>query len=397
MKRTIALSIVVVTTILISNQAVLSQGCVAVRPMSCSASGYVNTVGIIQEGQWQLSSSYRYFRSFRHFRGDHEEKHRVEEGTEVINVTHSVDLGVTYAVSNRVGLTLNVPIIYYDRSSLYEHYGNSLSSNPAQTRFHTGASGIGDMRFTADYWLFDPVTAVRGNISIGLGIKMPTGDADVQDFFHKRAADGSDSLAVRPVDQSIQLGDGGWGLNLQIQGFRSLFGNAALYFNGFYLFNPRNVNNTLRRGAPVNTNSITAFHSVADQYAARLGISYTVLPKTGLSASLGGRIEGIPSEDLIGKSEGYRRPGYIISIEPGISYNRKALNFTLSAPIALYRNRTQSYSDKLRTRETGVYRIGDAAFADYLVNLVISYQFGKKAHSSMSMPEKVTIPIESLK
>lgn len=90
---------------------------------------------------------------------------------------------------------------------------------------------------------------------------------------------------------------------------------------------------------------------------------------------------------MIGKSEGFRRPGYIVSIEPSLSYNKKALNFNLNLPIALYRNRTQSYSDKQKTQQTGVYTIGDAAFADYLTNIVVSYHFGKK-HGPMSLPSK---------
>ena len=36
--------------------------------------------------------------------------------------------------------------------------------------------------------------------------------------------------------------------------------------------------------------------------------------------------------------------------------------------LPLIRNRTQSYSDKLRTADTGTKVQGDAAFADYLIN-----------------------------
>jgi hypothetical protein len=48
----------------------------------------------------------------------------------------------------------------------------------------------------------------------------------------------------------------------------------------------------------------------------------------------------------------------------------------LSVPIAVYRNRTQSYIDKIRTEQRGREVIGDAAFADYLISLGISYRFG---------------------
>jgi hypothetical protein len=363
--------------LVITSESAFGQGCVAVRPMGCASSEYANqATGLLERGEWQLFGSYQYYRSFRHFRGDHEEAERVENGTEVININHATNLGVSYGLSNRIALTLAVPLIYYDRSSLYEHYGNSLSANPTQARFHTGAQGIGDARLSGNYWLFDPMTASKGNVAIGLGIKAPTGDSNVEDTFHKTAEDGSDSLVTKAVDQSIQLGDGGWGFTVQTEGYRSVFSKASVYFNGFYLFNPREVNDTPQ--------SATTFHSVADQYAARLGLMYAVLPRHGLAASLGGRLEGVPSEDLIGGSEGRRRPGYIVSIEPGLSYRWNAVNLALNVPIALYRNRTQSVDDKERTRETGEFTNGDAAFADYLVNFTVSTQFGKK-HAMMEV------------
>ncbi|MGH7452418.1 MAG: hypothetical protein ACRENG_13815, partial [bacterium] len=256
MKRCIVISFLVFVAVLTGNQPVLSQGCVAVRPMSCSASGQADNPGMLEKSQWQLSSSYRYFKSFRHFRGDVEEKNRVEEGTQVENITHAIDLGLNYGLSTRLGLALNVPVIYYERSSLYEHYGNSVTANPSRARFNTGAMGIGDMRLTANYSLFNPERALKGNISIGMGIKTPTGNSNVQDEFHRRTTDGRDSVVTKAVDQSIQLGDGGWGLNLEMAAFRQLFARGSLVFNGFYLLNPRNMN------------SVT--HSVADQYAARL-------------------------------------------------------------------------------------------------------------------------------
>lgn len=390
-QKSATLAVFVVLAVLTGSRTVWGQGCVAVRPMSCSASEHINTLGMLEKGQWQVSSAYRYFKSFRHFRGDVEESDRVEHGTQVENITHAVDLGVSRGLSNRFGLTLNVPIIYYDRSSLYEHYGNSLTSNPSQTRFDTGSRGIGDVRVTAYYWLFNPEHSMKGNILLGLGLKAPTGNSDVQDDFHRRTADGGDSVVTKPVDQSIQLGDGTWGLNLELQGFHQLFARGAWYFNGFYLLNPANVNHTLTRGTLAGADPLIAYHSAADQYAIRLGITYALLPSAGISGSLGGRLEGIPSHDLIGDSEGFRRPGYIVSLEPSVTV-QKGLNFTFNVPIALYRNRTKSVFD---LADPMGQRHGDAAFADYLINLVVTYKFGKK-HGAMPMPGQITIPNEHL-
>jgi hypothetical protein len=49
-------------------------------------------------------------------------------------------------------------------------------------------------------------------------------------------------------------------------------------------------------------------------------VGYTFLPKLGLTVTLGGRLEGAPPNDLIGSSGGRRRPGYAVSIEPGIVF-----------------------------------------------------------------------------
>jgi len=60
-----------------------------------------------------------------------------------------------------------------------------------------------------------------------------------------------------------------------------------------------------------------------------------------------------------------RRPGYAISVEPGLTFRRGHSALTVGVPVAVYRNRTRSYADKI----SGGH--GDAAFADYL--LIVGY------------------------
>lgn len=360
--------------LMFSSSSIHAQGCVAVRPMACSSGGHANQLGLLTKGEWQVSGTYQYFHSFRHFRGDIEEHERIENGTQVENLAHSMDFSITTALTNRISLTLNIPYLYYDRSSLYEHYGNSTGSNPDQLRFHTKSSGIGDTRLTANYWLINPHKEnLNGNIAAGLGIKFPTGNANVQGDFHKLSSSGMDSIVTKAVDQSIQLGDGGWGFSMELQGFWKLFNRGWLYFNGFYLFNPGSVNGTLSRGTLVDANPITAYFSIPDQYSASLGVNYGLWPEAGLSVSLGGRVEGIPSHDAIGDSNGFRRPGYIVALEPGLSYMYKHFNLNFNMPIALYRNRTKSVYDL--SDPTG-QRHGDAAFADVLYRVSVVFRFG---------------------
>jgi hypothetical protein len=83
--------------------------------------------------------------------------------------------------------------------------------------------------------------------------------------------------------------------------------------------------------------------SVPDLFMTRAGLTYMAQK---LSFSGGFRIEGLPSSDLIGGDRGFRRPGYIISAEPGITYMAKRTSINLFVPVALVRNRTQSDADK---------------------------------------------------
>src|SRR5678815_1933976 len=83
--------------------------------------------------------------------------------------------------------------------------------------------------------------------------------------------------------------------------------------------------------------------------------------------SAGGRLEGIPSSDLIGGDEGFRRPGYVLSVEPGVSYQFKKFAAFATVPVAVERNRTKSNADKLRSKAEGIDAHGDAAFADYAI------------------------------
>lgn len=343
----------------------IAQGCVAVRNMSSWSMG----ADSLQSKTWQFSLNYRYFRSYKHFRGSHEEKERVERGTEVINNDNSILLGVSYNLNNRWSVSTVIPYLIIDRSSLYEHYGNPSASNPTiNPRFHTQARGLGDMRISAYY---SAVQKEKVGLTLGLGVKLPTGNYETKDYFHKKDSEGQDSLAYRLVDQSIQLGDGGLGFITEFDLSYNFSHSVGVYASGLYLFNPRNTNDVLRSDNLTNNIPRSNEFSVVDQFVFRLGARYTW---KGFQIALGGRYEGIPSEDLIGKSEGFRRPGYIVSLEPSALYTTGKHTFSVNVPIAMYRNRVQNTIDKQRTKITGDYQIGDAAFADWLVSVTYSYR-----------------------
>jgi hypothetical protein len=353
-----------------------SQGCIPVRSTGASVFERPSASKKAQSPQWTFSATNRYFESFRHFVGDVEQKQRVDAGTEVINKSYTLDLNAVRRLNRRWSVSMNVPLIANTRSSLYEH-GNVA-------RHSTQSYGLGDVRLTAYRWILDPKKYKNGNMQAGLGIKLPTGNYKYKDYFYT-GTNGDKILG--PVDQSIQLGDGGTGIIAEVNNFYNVSRRLSMYSNLFYLVNPRETNRvSTARGRTPSPASITYgsdVMSVPDQYMARLGANVTA-KKFVFSAGV--RIDGIPAKDLVGGSNGFRRPGYIISAEPGITYRTKRITTFLTAPIAFERNRIQSVPDKIRSELTNTYYKGDAAFADYVINLGVAFNIFKAVQKTTPTP-----------
>ena len=289
--------------------------------------------------QWQASVGFRWFESKRVFVYDQEVTQRYGQ---MVNVVYSFDLLASYGITPRWSVALDLPFIHATRSTLYEH--------DFVNQRRMSASGVGDLRLMTDFWLLDPHshmdTAYRGSGPV-----------------------------TRPVDQSIQPGAGGWGVIFQLQAFQKIYGNLSGYLNGSYILTPEEQNGTeypladIPRTAAFFTTRQT-HNSISDQYLGRGGLSYVIWPAQSLSVSFGARIEGIPAEDAIGGSLGFRRPGYTVSIEPGIAWSHKKNSLAVSVPIAMYRTRLQSIPEFELGRLPG-----DAAFADFSILASSSYRF----------------------
>jgi len=124
------------------------------------------------------------------------------------------------------------------------------------------------------------------------------------------------------------------------------------------LINPQDVNGTQR---PSPTSSLV--NSIPDQYLGRAGLSYVIWLAKALSFSLGGRIDGIPVNDLIGSSDGFRRAGYAAYIDPGLNWVFGKNTLSLNIPVAVERNlEATKYSSA-------------GAFADFIVVAGYSRRF----------------------
>ena len=270
--------------------------------------------------EWQVAVDYRYLHADRFYIGTQQVLPPPQFfGQPLMINVHSVDWTVTYAVSDRFNLRLTVPF----------SVGTQSAVRADTVRHGAHALGLGDIGLAGTAWLLNPRTHATSNIAIGAGVKFPTGDSKYADTYFLA----NHSSIQFPVDQSIELGDGGWGVILQGQAFRQFASRAFVYFTGSYLVSPRNQTDVVR--APTAPGS--AVHiSVPDVYTGRLGVSYGVLPEQGLSVSLGGRVDGIPYHDLIGGSDGFRRPSVIVFLDPGVALERGPGTWTFGAPIRVF-------------------------------------------------------------
>ena len=306
------------------------------------------------------SVSYRYFHSWRVF------NHSGEDVTSSIPLNDTYvdlfDIAATYAVNRRLSFTLELPVQYGSRTNFFEHDG---------VHVHTmRAAGIGDMRLSANFLLLNPEKHLDHNITLSLGLKAPTGDDAATDTSFRPT--GPD---VRPVDSAIQPGDGGWGIVFSGNAFAKVYKNTFIFANGFYLSNPREINHvhTVNFDKPSFTHGDRGlmFNSVPDQSLFRGGVTHAIWPAKGLATSLSVRWEGIPAHDLIGGSDGYRQPGYSVSIEPGVSISHGRDFLEITAPIAVYRYGLNSVPlERIHSPN-----VGKASFADYQINVTYSHLF----------------------
>jgi hypothetical protein len=370
MKKIFSILLFAALIIFITSDA-YAQGCVAIKGSGTSC--MMSHTDPTSKPGWQFTTGARYFKSFRHFSGKEENKDRLIQNTEVINHSATLDLALTRIINDRWSVMIDVPIISNARSSLYEH-GLVNGQYVKKERHSMHSFGISDIRIAAYRWMLDPVKHHKANIQLGLGIKLPTGDYNYKDYWYNVAPDGGKGL--RTVDQSIQLGDGGTGFTVEANTFYNFTNSLGVYGNFFYLVNPREQNGvrTYRETiTPVLANE--AICSVPDQYMARAGVNYSFSNINGLSVAAGARIEGIPVYDLIGGSGDFRRPGYAMSVEPALNFAVKKFNFSASVPVVFERNRTQSVTDKENSIIRNTFVRGDAAFADYVVNVGMSVRF----------------------
>lgn len=348
-KKYLCLSFLLAALSLTSGRA-SAQGCVAAHSNQRPMDQLVKTDDGGDSGAWSIHNltvdiGYRVFNSNKYFQGTKE----IARPNAVENHQNIFDIGWEYRLSPRWSVIGDVPVYNGTRNQIYPPMGIYQ------------VSGLGDITIGAQSWIFRPPTENGGNIAVSASLKLPTGINN---------ATGSGLLKGKVIkataDQSMQPGDGGWGFVLGSQAYKALWSRSDAYLEGQYLFNPENMNGV----ATFRSQPGQGVMSVTDQYLYRAGVSQGVPKVHGLAVSLGIRGEGVPVRDLLGDSDGFRRPGSIISLDPGFMYNFRRTVISVNGPWALYRNRPPSVPE-IQHHTTN----GDAFFADYTVIASLSHHF----------------------
>jgi hypothetical protein len=348
--RTQLFLLITLAAAILPRSSAFGQGCVAAHANQRVMGQLITFDTPAAPGRFSIHNltvaiGYRVFNSNKYFVGDAE----IPRANATENHQNIFNVGLEYRLSPRWSLIADVPVYNGTRNQLY----------PPSGIFQV--SGVGDVTIGAQSWILRPPSESGGNIAVNASLKIPSGiDGATGSALYKG------KIVKATADQSMQPGDGGWGFVLGAQAYKPLWRRANLYAQGLYLFNPTNTN-----GVPsFRSQPGQSVLSVTDQYLFRTGVSQAVPKGRGLALSLGVRGEGVPVRDLIGKSDGFRRPGAIISLDPGVMYDFHRIIVSVNGPWALYRNRPPSVPEIQNNTKNG-----DAFFADYTVIATISRHF----------------------
>jgi len=331
-----------------------------VTRLSVPVSGTSEKGPYLEKKETQVSLVYRYLHAKRHFRDNNVEN--IPPGPHV--TLNTFDLSATHQLSLKNSLSLSVPFIRGE-------FNRGFRAGGPDARSVSRTSGIGDVALSFRRWMLDPETHVGGNYRLAFGLKVPTGNYKARSDRPVNIGTSDEPIVAvmsSNADVAIQPGDGGLGLIFGFDGFKRVLADEVLYAEATYLANPRednDMNNQEFGSGPYVPNDRS---SVPDYYLARLGVAF---PRPfgwdNLATSFGLRLEGQPVHDVFGSSGGFRRPGYTMAIEPGLSFSRWKSLWSVSVPITIRRVRYKSVDEDLDGRTSAV----SAAFADY--NILLGY------------------------
>lgn len=355
--RRISLALFLILPLLLLPIAAHAQGCILARSPQ-QAGLPTGQGGMLEPGHLQITIGERHQFSYLHYVGDVYQEYRTQDRTQVQNRINLVTVNLTYQITPRVSAEIDVPWLFASRKQ---------QSSPIKYN----ASGISDTIIAVNSWIWSPTHARRANLSLGLGLYIPTGnDAVTNTIDNNTTGTGPAQEATVPVDYSIQPGTGGWGGALQWTGYTRLgSSNLTLYTDGDYIAMQGGTNGVQRKATLSTTQPLNNYVSISDQYLVESGLQFPtgVAP---LAATVSARWEGVPARNLFPVSnDGFRRPGYAVSVGPGLEYTWHGNILAGNIYDAVHRDRTVSYPDSVYGSH------GDAAFAQYVWLASFTHRF----------------------
>lgn len=333
--------------LMLTVQSALAQGCILARsPEDGLPTGQG---GILTPGHFQLTIGERHQFSYQHYVGDTYQLYRAQAHNQVENRINLITANLTYQWTPRISFEADVPLLFASRKT---------QNSPIKYQ----SSGVGDTILGFNTWVLSPAHYPRANVQLGLGVLMPSGSDDVMNTVNTNTTgSGSSVIVTAPVDYSIQPGNGGWGMVMQWAGYSQAGKSMIVYWDGDYIATQGGTNG-VQRGANVNpAQPLNNNVAISDQYLLESGVILPVWHEHGLGATFGPRWEGVPANNLFPVSnDGFRRPGYAVTLGPGIEYSHGANLLEAGVYKAVHRDRTSSYPDSVYGSH------GDAAFAQYV-------------------------------
>lgn len=277
--------------------AISAQGCMPLHFTTPSLGG--EGIVFLRPHQWQVELAARRVATNKFFVGAKESPGPF--GQPLNLRLNSADVSVSYAMTERASFGVTVPFFY----------GTAENANADNMRHQVSNSGIGDISAMASLWLGTPSRHPNGNMSLGLGVKAPTGSYHATGAFYGPNGEVTQTM----ISPTLQLGDGGWAILAETQAFQQVFARTAAYASGNYSASLRKHTDEIWGNWP------TRFVAVPDVYSARAGLAFAVAQDQGVSASIGGRVDGTRASDLFGGASDYKRDaGYYMYVEPGIAW-----------------------------------------------------------------------------
>ena len=293
--------------------------------------------------KFQISTGWRYSHAHQSY-FDSRVNHDFDRSWRPQEKLSVLDVSARYRINRRLSTTLTVPIVFNSFSMLTPPLGDGRG-----LRRGWRGQGLGDISLYTDSWLLDPSEHPFGNFSLGVGIKIPTGNWNQKAVIPDETGRNFIRRAVYPA--AIQPGDGGTGIIVGFNTFKilrspTIFRGHTLFASGSYLINARNRNGTgsivRELGVPLNAAFLgETTNSVTDSYNLQGGVALQI-PRTwdkkyfkNLRFRITGNWQGVPSHDLIGGSKGYRQPGWGASIGPGMTYGLGNNFWIVDVPIVV--------------------------------------------------------------